>query len=243
MDQHLQPKHVVLTPFNYFEWKVKITLALRSKGLYQITMGMKVELTNAMDKAKYFTRMDEAFGMICLSISRDLMFYVDIASSPNGVCTKLEELLGKQDELQAYSLDNELIGLNPSNFDSLNEYFTKFNSILVHIKYFKVDKKDEQLILSILSKLGPDYSVFVSSFHASKLTTLKWKMPSLDDFIEALTQEQEKLFSMGSIKVSRYHSLATNEASKLNFKDRKKGKGKNPEARKEKFSKPMDESS
>jgi hypothetical protein len=162
---------------------------------------------------------------------------------PQRVWTKLEELFGKQDELRAYSLDNELIGLNPSNFDSLQEYFTKFKSLLVHLKYFKVVKKYEQLILSILSKLGPDYSVFVSSFHASKLTTLKWKMPSLDDFIEALTQEKEKLVSMGSIKGSRDHSLAANEASKPNFKDRKKGKGKNPEARKEKFSKPTDESS
>jgi hypothetical protein len=50
-------------------------------------------------------------------------------------------------------------------------------------------KKYEQLMLSILSKLGPDYLVFVSLLHASKLTTLKWKMPSLDDFIEALNQE------------------------------------------------------
>lgn len=68
-------------------------------------------------------------------------------------------------------------------------------------------------------------------------------MPSLDDFIEALTQEQEKLVSMGSIKISRNHPLAANEERNPNFKDRKKGKGKNPEARKEKFSKPVDESS
>jgi hypothetical protein len=48
---------------------------------------------------------------------------------------------------------------------------------------------------------------------------------------------------MGSIKGYIYHSHAENEASKHNFKDRKKGKGKNLKARKEKFSKPTDESS
>jgi hypothetical protein len=53
-------------------------------------------------------------------------------------------------------------------------------------------------------------------------------MPSLDDFIEALDQEKENLVSMGSIKGSRYHALAENEARKLNFKDRKKGKAKTP---------------
>jgi hypothetical protein len=51
------------------------------------------------------------------------------------------------------------------------------------------------------------------------------------------------MVSMGSIKGSRDHAIAANKASKPNFKDRKKGKGKNPEARKEKFSKPTDESS
>jgi hypothetical protein len=133
--------------------------------------------------------MDEDFGLIFLSISRDLMFDVNTTSSPKEVWIKLEQLFGKQDELQAYSLENELISLNLSNFDSLQEYFKKFKSLLVHLEDFKVEKKDEKLILSILSKLGPDYSVFVSLFHASKLTTPKWKIPSLDDFIEALSQE------------------------------------------------------
>jgi hypothetical protein len=155
----------------------------------------------------------------------------------------LEELFGKQDELRAYSLDSEIIGLNPSNFDYLQEYFTKFKSILAQLKYCKVVKKYENLILSILSKLGLDYSVFVSSFHASKLITTKWKMPSLDDFIEALNQEKENLVFMGSIKDSRDHSLAKKEARKPSFKDQKRGKGKKLEARKEKFLKLTDKSS
>ena len=95
MDQHLQPKHVFLTPLNYFEWKSKITLTLQSKGLYRIIVGTEVEPTNVVEKAKYFNRMDEAFGMICLSISRDFMFHFDTVSSPNGVWTKLGELFGK----------------------------------------------------------------------------------------------------------------------------------------------------
>jgi hypothetical protein len=243
MDKHLHPNHVVLNPFNYFEWKFEITLSFRSKGLYRITMGTKVEPMNVVEKQKYYNRMNEAFGMICLSISRDFMFHVDTVSSPNGVWTKLGELFGKQDELRAYSLDNELIGLNPSNFDSLQEYFTKFKSLLVQLKDFKVVKKYEKLIISILSKLGPDYSVSVSSFHALKLTTLKWKMPYLDDFIEELTEDHEKLVSIGSINGSIYNSLVANEARKSNFKDQKKGKGKNPKARKEKFLKTTDESS
>ena len=60
-------------------------------------------------------------------------------------------------------------------------------------------KEDDQLILSILSKLGADYSVFISTFHAGKLTIPGWKIPSLNAFIESLTNEHDKLVQMGII--------------------------------------------
>ena len=56
-----------------------------------------------------------------------------------------------------------------------------------------MEKEDDQLILTILSKLRDDYSVFVSTFHAGKLTTPRWKMPTLNAFIESLTSEHDKL--------------------------------------------------
>ena len=57
--------------------------------------------------------------------------------------------------------------------------------------------------MSILSNLGPDYSVFVSTFHSSKLTIRNWRMLDLEDFMEALTQEQEKMVQMGTIKSNK----------------------------------------
>jgi hypothetical protein len=48
--------------------------------------------------------MDEAFGLIFLSISGDLMFHIDTASTPNEVWTTLEELFGKQDVLRGHQL-------------------------------------------------------------------------------------------------------------------------------------------
>ena len=179
MDHISQPTKVVLTPFNYFEWKTDITLLLRSKGLYRVTMGTKTEPTSAAEKIKYFNKLDEAIGLICLSISRELLFHVSGATTPDAVWTTLEGLFGKQDEMRVHQLENELISLSPINFSNLQEFFTKFKSILVELGSCGVKKEDDQLILSILSKLGPEYSVFVSSFQASKLTQEKWKMPTL----------------------------------------------------------------
>ena len=85
------------------------------------------------------------------------------------------------------------MSLQPSNFETLNEFFTKFKHIVLLLKKWKLEKEDDQIILTILYKLGADYSVFVSTFCAGKLATPGWKMPSLNSFIESLTSEHDKL--------------------------------------------------
>ena len=85
--------------------------------------------------------------------------------------------------MRVHQLENELISLNPSNFESLNDFFTKFKNLIYQLKQCKVEKEDDQLILSILSKLSADYSVFVSTFQSVRITTPNWNIPTLDDFI------------------------------------------------------------
>ena len=74
-----------MIPFNYFELNSKIVIHLRSKGLYRVTMGTEIDPNSVVEKAKYFNRLDEAFGMICLSNLRDLLFHVDSLGTPNEV--------------------------------------------------------------------------------------------------------------------------------------------------------------
>ena len=81
--------HVLITPFNYFEWKVEMVIHMRSKGTYRVTMGTENDPNSVVEKSKYFNRLDEAFEMLCLSISRDLFFHVDNLTTPNEVWLKL----------------------------------------------------------------------------------------------------------------------------------------------------------
>jgi hypothetical protein len=70
------------------------------------------------------------------------------------------------------------------------------------------------MLLTILSKLGLEFSVFVSTFHTVKFTFgATCKMPSLEDFIESLTQKQTKLINMGTIKGPREHALTMHDGS------------------------------
>ena len=79
-----------MTPFNLFEWKVEMEILLRVKGLYMVTMATEVEPNAAGEKIKWHNRRDEAYGLLCLSISRDLLFHLDSLTSPNEVWEKLE---------------------------------------------------------------------------------------------------------------------------------------------------------
>jgi hypothetical protein len=133
MDHLSQPKKLILNPFNYFEWKTEISLLLRSKGIYRVTMGTEKEPSAAAEKIKYFNKLDESIGLIFLSISTYILFHVSGATTPDVVWTTLEGLFGKKDAMRVHQLDNELISLSPSHFSNLQEFFTNFKSLLVEL--------------------------------------------------------------------------------------------------------------
>ena len=68
-----------------------MVIQLRLKSLYRVTMGTEVEPNFVVEKSKFFNRIDEAFGMLCLIISRDLLFQVGSLKTPNKVWLNLEE--------------------------------------------------------------------------------------------------------------------------------------------------------
>ena len=68
----------------------------------------------AVEKIKWHNRRDDAYGILCLSISRDLLFHLDGMTSPNEVWEKLEEIFGKKDDMRGHQIENELISLSPN---------------------------------------------------------------------------------------------------------------------------------
>ena len=108
-----------------------MVIQLRAKGLFRVTMGTEVEPNSVVEKAKYFNKLDEAYGLLCLSISRELLFHLDILTSPKEVWEKLESLFGKTDELHSHQLENELINLSPMHYDTIQKFFTKFKSLVL----------------------------------------------------------------------------------------------------------------
>jgi hypothetical protein len=97
----------------------------------------------------------------------------------------------------------DFLTLDPKIFDNLQYFFTKYKDLLPQLKDYGVDKSKEekQMVLTILSKFGPEYLVFSSTFHSVRLAFgATWRMPYLEVFIEYLTQEQNELINMGKFK-------------------------------------------
>ena len=102
-----QSQRIILNPFNLFEWKDEMEILLREKGLYRVTMDTEVDPNAAAKKIKWHNRRDEAYGLLCMSISRDRLFHLDSLTYPNEVWENLEEIFGKTDEMRGHQIKNE----------------------------------------------------------------------------------------------------------------------------------------
>jgi hypothetical protein len=124
-------------------------------------MAIEVEPTFEFEKNRYLNHMDEAYNLLCVSMSLNLLFHIESCTTPNEIWTKLEDLFGKHDEMRGHMLKVELNSLDPRNFDNIHDFFMKFKFLLLHLKGCGIDKSTQhnQLILSILAKLGPYYVV------------------------------------------------------------------------------------
>jgi hypothetical protein len=102
-------------------------------------MATEAESTSTIEKSKYFHCMDEANGLLCMSIYPNLWFHIDVCTT-NGISTTLVGLFGKQDEMRGHMLEVGLNSLDPKSFDNIQYLFMKFKSLLLNLKGCGVDK-------------------------------------------------------------------------------------------------------
>ena len=104
---------------------------MREKGIYSVTMATEANPNATVEKIKWHNMMNDPYGILCLSISRDPLFHLDSLKYPNEVWEKLEYIFGKKYDMRGHKIKNELISLSPSSFESLQLYFTKFKSLVL----------------------------------------------------------------------------------------------------------------
>jgi hypothetical protein len=117
--------------------------------------------------------MDEAFRTICSLISPDLLFHISSCKTPNEAWNTMEGLFGKQYYMRGNMLEVKFLTLDPKSFDNVQYFFTKYKDLLSQLKACGVDKSKEEkkMVFTILSKLGLELSMFISTFHSVKFAS------------------------------------------------------------------------
>ena len=81
-----------------------MVIQIRLKGLYKVSIGNETDPKFVVENAKYFNKIDEAFGLLCLSSLRNILFHVDSLGTPNEFWLNLESLFGKTDDMRGHQL-------------------------------------------------------------------------------------------------------------------------------------------
>ena len=118
---------------------------------------------------------------------------------------------------------------NPTNFNTIQEFISKLKSLRLQLKDCNIEKKYEQLIYAVLSKLGESYSVFVSTFYSTRDALGEaFVIPTFDSFVERLTHEKDKIIQMGCLSSidSKSHALVSSLPSNSRVAHKKAFKGK-----------------
>ena len=68
-------------------------------------MRIELEPNAAVEKSKYWRKLNEAYGFLCLSISKDLLFHINGLKTPKQVWEQIAKLFGKKDDLRPYQLE------------------------------------------------------------------------------------------------------------------------------------------
>jgi hypothetical protein len=214
--------NLLLTSTNYFSWKSHMEDSLRSKGSYWITLGKEQEQEPIDDenKVKWDNINDETRGLIKISISNDLRFHLQRINALDEASEKLEAVFGKHNIVQAHQFKNQLTTLSPNDFTCIEDYLSRFKTLILLFIECNLDVKEYRCIYVIFAKLGNAYYVFVSTFYTTKETLMSaYKRPSLESFCDALIREQDNLVQLGLI--------STTVTSKKSLVVQQKDKSKN----------------
>jgi hypothetical protein len=176
---------------------------LRSKGLYQITLGKEKEPNDDCKKVKWANRSDEAHGLIGMSIYHDLRFHLKEIDDPDEAWENIEYVFGKFNIIRAQELENQVLTLIPSVFSCIGDYVSKFKTLKCFCEECEINMEEERCIYLILSKLGSAYPMFVSTFYAMREALGKsYQKPTLESFCVSLIRVEHKLVELGVINTA-----------------------------------------
>ena len=143
-------------------------------------------------------------GVIRSCVHGDLLFHIKTCSTSKEAWDKLKLLYEKVDEEKGFQIEDDLLLLDPKNYDTIQDYIIKVNEYRALLKDCRIPMKDDRLIRHILKRLPFGYTNFVLSFNTHRLTMgSAYQKPSFDGFVDMLIVQQSHLVDFGLLKSSK----------------------------------------
>ena len=111
-----------------------------------------------------------AIGTLRKYVHEDLIFHIDNCKIVKEAWDKFASLYAKVDKARDFELDENIMSLDPKEFDTIQDYMTKAHELMSMVKDYGINIEDENLIYNFMRKLPLEYELFVSSFNTHKLT-------------------------------------------------------------------------
>lgn len=153
-------------------------------------------------------KMDEAMGLISLSVSNSLQFHRDEFFTPQEMWDKFNDLFDTINEFRALQIEAKLTSLIPNVFPSIEDFLMGFKQQRTLLQGCGKEKTYKECIYLILSKLRGNFQIFFSTFH-SIMDALgpRFTMPTFEVFCDRLTREQTTLTQLDTITNSNTQAL------------------------------------
>jgi hypothetical protein len=184
---------ILLMPHNYLEWKPKILLLLRCRGLYQIIIAMEVEPDFVDEKNNFLNRQDMAIGHILWFISPEILHQVyddSYESNPNELWTILEVLFENKEDCEYFLQEVEQIDPEEKPSEDQASYYEESSTKVFAQICVPLIEDDVYSILDLFYEFHVEYiwdasqgshaNSFLCAMHASEETK---KEPRTSDSI------------------------------------------------------------
>ena len=99
------------------------------KGLNLYVDGTIVKPIDVAAQVDQKSKDNQALGIIRSCVHRDLFFHISIFKDTKGAWEKLVGLYGKVDEEKGLQIEDDLLLLDPKNFDTIQDYVNKANEL------------------------------------------------------------------------------------------------------------------
>ena len=111
-----------------------------------------------------------ALGTLLKNILGLSKYHIKNITNPTKFWDKIEALYGTIDEHMAYTIEDNIIKLDPRNLDTIKYYLTQIDMYKAQIKDCGEPIKDGNLIKHVMTHLPLEYGTFVSSYNTHNLT-------------------------------------------------------------------------